>query len=29
MGWIHEDDVEHLLNALRSALENARLEEAV
>lgn len=29
MGWIHEADVEHMLNALRSALETARLEEAV
>jgi aspartate aminotransferase-like enzyme len=29
MGWIHEADVEHLLTALRLALEDARYEEAV
>jgi aspartate aminotransferase-like enzyme len=29
MGWVHESDVEHLLNALRAALDGARLEEAV
>ncbi len=28
MGWVHESDVEHLLDALRSALETARLEAA-
>jgi aspartate aminotransferase-like enzyme len=29
MGWVDDDDVDHLLTALRAALENARLEEAV
>ena len=29
MGWIHDSDVDHLLSALRSALQTARLEEAV
>jgi aspartate aminotransferase-like enzyme len=29
MGWVHQDDVEHLLAALRDALDDARWEEAV
>lgn len=29
MGWVHESDVEHLLNAVRLALEDARYQEAV
>jgi aspartate aminotransferase-like enzyme len=29
MGWVHDEDVEHLLAGLRTALEDARLEEAV
>jgi hypothetical protein len=29
MGWIHDSDVEHLLSALRSALQTAHLEKAV
>lgn len=29
MGWVHEPDVEHLLGALRIALDDAGLEEAV
>jgi aspartate aminotransferase-like enzyme len=28
MGWVHEEDVDHLLAGLRAALEDARLEEA-
>jgi aspartate aminotransferase-like enzyme len=29
MGWVHEKDIEQLLDALRIALDDARLEEAV
>jgi aspartate aminotransferase-like enzyme len=29
MGWVHENDVDHLLGALQSALQQARLDEAV
>jgi aspartate aminotransferase-like enzyme len=28
MGWVHEDDVERVVEALRLALQDARLEEA-